>query len=198
MSEIKNSQPTVRFNLYFVFIFKALMCSRVSGSVGPGAMLQPHVCYIDMVGWQLTAVWPGSSCCQLSAAAWQRLSSAPCPPTSCAPAAETDGDPRHHNPRPRAEGNICCDQTIQPPAASSLAMFSDFWEEDLYKVSSISIPATSLLTFMALLGISVDEMSGYLTASENSIKCFLRTVKLTVVVNNRRGRLEGCCSFILH
>ena len=165
------------------------MCSRVSGSVGPGAMLQPHVCYIDMVGWQLTAVWPGSSCCQLSAAAWQRLSSAPCPPTSCAPAAETDGDPRHHNPGREQRVTYVVIRPVslqQLPAASSLAMFSDFWEEDLYKVSSISIPATSLLTFMALLGISVDEMSGYLTASENSIKCFLRTVKLTVVVNNRR------------
>ena len=94
--------------------------------------------------------------------------------------------PAAPQPGPRAEGNICCDHTSQPPAASSLAMFSDFWEEDLYKVSSISSPAACLLTFMALLGISVDEMSGYLTASENSIKCFLRTVKLTVVVNNRR------------
>ena len=96
------------------------MCRRVSGSVGPGAMLQPHVCYIDMVGWQLTAVWPGSSCCQLSAAAWQRLSSAPCPPTSCAPAAETDGDPRHHNPgrEQRVTYVVIKLSSLQPPASS--------------------------------------------------------------------------------
>ena len=127
MSELKNSNTHNQLlDLYFVFIFKALMCSRVSGSVGPGAMLQPHVCYIDMVGWQLTAVWPGSSCCQLSAAAWQRLSSAPCPPTSCAPAAEKDGDPRHHNPgrEQRVTYVVITPASLQQPPASPCSQTS--------------------------------------------------------------------------
>ena len=136
------------------------MCRRVSGSVGPAAAAA-RVLY-----WYggMTAGDQLASCWQLPAAAWQLLSSAPCPPTSCAPAAETDGDQRrqHRGREQRVTYVVIKPSTsLQPasslhPPVSSLAMFSDFWEEDLYKVSSISIPATSLLAFMALLGISVD------------------------------------------
>ena len=81
-------------------------------------LLQPHVCYIDidMVGWQLTAgphqLRPATSC-GLTAALLRSVS------THQLRSGRRDRRrPAAPTPGPRAEGNICCDQTLQQPPAS--------------------------------------------------------------------------------
>ena len=112
--------------------------------------------------WWDDSWWPAGQLLQLPAAAWQLLSSAPCPPTSCAPAAETDGDQRrqHRGREQRVTYVVIKPPSSLHPPSSSLQprhVLGLLGGGPVQGELHLHLPATSLLAFMALLGISVDK-----------------------------------------